>query len=459
MDPNNHQSISLFELNNRIRRVIESGFPELYWIVAEISEIHVNPKSGHAYLELVEKARDKDTLIARARATIWAAAYRSLKAYFETTTGQILTTGIKIRARISVDYHELYQFSLNIRDIDPSYTMGDLARRRREIIRQLEEDGVIDMNREIEFPRVPQRIAIISSPTAAGYGDFINQLDHNTPGYHFYTKLFPAIMQGNEAVSSLLHAFDRISGYLNFFDVVVVIRGGGSKTDLTVFDHYDLGFYAAQFPLPVITGIGHERDDSILDLVAHTRCKTPTAAADLLIDHIGEFEDWIMEQSEAITDLAREMIKSHQQFFDRVLQRMPRQVQQKIELSRRQLVRFGQQALSNSHVILVRGNDQLANFSGQLSKNIRRLITDALRYNDSLDRQLRLYDPAHILKRGYSITYHKGKPLKDSQNVKAGDSVTIRLFRGILNGIIHLPEQPDSSSTLNKNSKDHDNIS
>ncbi|MCX6225448.1 MAG: exodeoxyribonuclease VII large subunit [Bacteroidia bacterium] len=283
------EPLGLFELNRQIRLNIQSGFPEAIWVVAEISDFTVN-RNGHCYLELIEKEPDGDRILARSRATIWASAYRMLRPFFESATGQELMPGIKILVRADVEFHELYSISLNIRDIEPSFTIGDLARKRQMIIRKLEEAGVFDMNKELEMPLVPQKIAIISSPTAAGYGDFNDQLINNPSGYIFYTHLFPAVMQGEETGPSIIGALDVIAGYDHFFDAVVIIRGGGSKLDLSSFDNYDLGLNVAQFPLPVITGIGHEQDDSIIDLVAHTRCKTPTAVAEFLIGRVEEFE-------------------------------------------------------------------------------------------------------------------------------------------------------------------------
>ena len=272
------EAISLLELNSRVKQVLKQQFSETVWVTAEITELQLN-RSGHCYLQLVDKREADDSVLATARATIWAFTFRTLQPYFETTTGRQLGKGMKVMLLVEVVFHELYGYSLNVKDIDPTYTVGDLERKRKEILKQLEQEGIIDMNRELEFPQLPKTIAVISSPTAAGYGDFMNQLEQNAYGFQFQVKLFPAVMQGEQTTASVIAALERIYEYEELFDLVVLIRGGGSQTDLGSFDSYDLAAHVAQFPLPVLSGIGHERDETIVDRVAHLRVKTPTAAA------------------------------------------------------------------------------------------------------------------------------------------------------------------------------------
>ena len=298
----------LSDLQSEIREAIRSNFSRPRWVVAEISDLNEN-FSGHCYLDLVEKDEHSDNLLAKARATIWASAYRMLKPFFETTTGYELTAGIKIMVSATVEYHPVYGLSLNVKDIDPSYTLGDVERRRKEIISRLEKEGVLDMNRDTDLPLVPQKIAIISSKTAAGYEDFLEQLLNNGYGYKFYTKLFPAVMQGEKTESSIIQALEEIFEHESFFDLVVIIRGGGSKSDLASFDSYELAFHVSQFPLPVITGIGHEQDDTIVDLIAHTRLKTPTAVAEFLIDRLASFEATLDEYSEFLIRASQSILK------------------------------------------------------------------------------------------------------------------------------------------------------
>ncbi|MEZ5071922.1 MAG: exodeoxyribonuclease VII large subunit [Bacteroidales bacterium] len=266
--------LRLSQLLDRVRQVLDQGMEGPRWIVAEILELNVN-RSGHCYMELVEKEEGSDVLLARTRATIWASRFGMLRPFFESATGSPLRSGIKILCKASVSFHSQYGFSLSVTDLDPSYTLGDLARKKQEVIRKLREEGVYDMNRDLPFPRVPQRIAVISSDTAAGYGDFMDSLVTNGPGFAFASTLFPAQMQGDGAVESIRQAFDRIFESVRNFDLVVLLRGGGSKADLECFNAYELAYYITQFPLPVCTGIGHERDESVADLVAARALKPP----------------------------------------------------------------------------------------------------------------------------------------------------------------------------------------
>ena len=286
------QKFTLFELNEQIKDTLCEAFPSTVWVVAEVSELKEN-RSGHCYLELVEKVENE--IIARSRATIWSYTYRMLKPYFETTTGQFFSHGIKVLVQVTVEYHPAFGLSLNIKDIDPTYTVGDMALQRKEIIARLQNEGIFDMNRELQLPLVPQKIAVISSKTAAGYQDFVHQLNSNAHGFIFYTQIFEAWMQGTGAVKSIIGALERIYQYEDFFDAVAIIRGGGATADLSCFDNYELAFNLVQFPLPVITGIGHEKDDTIIDLVAHTRMKTPTAVAEFFINGVERFYDRLLD--------------------------------------------------------------------------------------------------------------------------------------------------------------------
>ncbi|NOQ28419.1 MAG: exodeoxyribonuclease VII large subunit, partial [Bacteroidales bacterium] len=264
------QKFTLLELNKDIQEKIKLNYSNAVWVIAEISELNVN-RNGHCYLELIEKDIITDNIISKSRATIWAFTYRMLNPYFENATGHKLSSGIKILVQANVEFHELYGLSLNITDIDPNYTLGDLAQKKAEILKKLEEEGVLHMNKEISLSSIPQKIAIISSDTAAGYQDFINQLTNNSFKYKFYTKLFPAVMQGLQAENSIINSLEKIYEYEDFFDAVVIIRGGGSQSDLSCFNNYLLSANIAQFPLPVLTGIGHDKDESIVDLVAHKK--------------------------------------------------------------------------------------------------------------------------------------------------------------------------------------------
>lgn len=399
--------LGLFELNRQIRQRIQSGFPEPVWVVAEISDFSVN-RNGHCYLELIEKEAEGDKILARSRATIWASAYRMLRPFFESATGQELMPGIKILVRADIEFHELYSISLNIRDIEPSFTLGDLARKRQLIIRKLQESGVFDMNQELQMPMVPQKIAVISSPTAAGYGDFDDQLKKNQSGYIFYTHLFPAVMQGEETGPTIIAALDTIAGYGSFFDAVVIIRGGGSKLDLSSFDNFELGLNIAQFPLPVITGIGHEQDDSIVDMVAHTRCKTPTAVAELLIDRVKEFETRLDDAVESTVNIVQSWLADEKSSVSHIMEGLRVRIRGFTGYRSLVLTQLLFRSKSSvTHYFRIR-KDKLARFE-QVSV---------------------LKDPLNILKMGYSITFKNGKLVKSVTQVSPGDELTTQLTDG-----------------------------
>ena len=407
------QALSLHELNGLVKRSIRSCLPDTYWIQAELSDVRTN-YSGHCYLEFVQKDASGNNLIAKARGTIWSNIFKMLKPYFEQETGQAFTSGIKVLVEVSVEFHELYGYSLTVLDIDPTYTVGDMERKRREILRQLEEEGVIDLNKELEMPILPQRVAVISSATAAGYGDFCNQLANNPRGYGFRTELFSAIMQGERVEESIIAALDAIYERMEEFDVVVIIRGGGATSDLSGFDTYELAANCAQFPLPIITGIGHERDDTVLDKVAHTRVKTPTAAAEYLIARMDKCADALDEMSARLTESVRRLLLWEHQRMERLKQRIPSAVYKR---------------LGDAKYRLFSAQRDLQMASRQfLSVKKHRLELLQQRLNDAL--------PEKQLARGYSITLKDGRALKDASALKEGDMVTTLLHHGKVESVV-----------------------
>ena len=298
-DADEIRPLRLSELNNLVRGVLEQTLDEAYWIVAEVSEMRV-AANGHCYLEFVEKDASGTKFIAKARANIWRSTYDLLAPWFEQSTGHRLQAGLKVLVRVTATFHEVYGFSLNVIDIDPNYTLGDMERRRREILAQLREDGVLTLNKELELLRLTKRIAVISAATAAGYGDFCRQLEQS--GFLFTTKLFPAAMQGEKVEESVINALDTVANEQADWDAVVIIRGGGAVSELSCFDSYLLAANVAQFPLPVLTGIGHERDDTVTDCVAHCKFKTPTAVAAFLIERRKDEWDLFSELSERLQE-------------------------------------------------------------------------------------------------------------------------------------------------------------
>ena len=468
-----NERLKLSELNGLVKKAVSEAFTAPVWVIGEISELKTN-RSGHCYLNLIEKEENGDAIVAQARATIWSYTFRMLRPFFESTTGQQLTEGLKVLVSVSVEFHELYGYSLNIRDIDPTYTLGDMARRRREIIARLQSEGVAEMNKELDLPLVPQKIAIISSSTAAGYQDFIDQLTNNPAGYHFDLKLFQAIMQGNQAESSIIGALEKIYLYESFFDAVVIIRGGGSQADLSCFDNYNLAYFITQFPLPVITGIGHEKDDSIVDMVAHTRLKTPTAVAEFLINGVAQFDvhldelknnfvgiitDLIAESkndieqiTRMIAPLTREKISKANNRLNQTIWKLDNSVKVFIQSRKYQLVRkeetvrhefkyFAQLQLRmlERTTRTLSGTLQkiaIAN-QGQLTRKMQRsetlfkgIISNSRHYLELSLQMAKLTDPNKILARGYSITTYKGRALKDVNMLDNLELIETRLFNG-----------------------------
>ena len=407
------QALSLYELNGLIKRSIRSCMPDTYWVQAELSDVRSN-YSGHCYLEFVQKDVVGNNLIAKARGTIWSNIYKMLKPYFEQETGQAFVSGIKVLVQVSVEFHELYGYSLTVLDIDPTYTVGDMARKRREILRQLEEEGVINLNKELEMPMLPQRIAVISSATAAGYGDFCNQLQNNPRGYGFHTELFPAIMQGERVEESVLVALDAINARMEEFDAVVIIRGGGATSDLSGFDTYLLAASCAQFPLPVITGIGHERDDTVIDMVAHTRVKTPTAAAEYLIACMDKVADKLDDLACRLQSGVRKRLLWEHRRMDSLKQRIPNAVYKRISDAKYELF-VAQRTLASAS-------------KSFLTSKTHRLELLQQRLNDAL--------PEKQLARGYSITLKDGKVVKDASALKEGERLITVLHQGRIESVI-----------------------
>ncbi len=445
------EPVSLSELNLRIRETIRNAFPEQYRVIAEIHEMNIN-RSGHCYLELIEKDPVNDRIIARARGTIWARTFRMLKPYFETTTGYDFGAGIKVMLIVRPEFHELYGFSLNITDIDPTYTLGDQQRKKLEIIRRLEKEGVVNMNKELGMPFIPQTIAVISSATAAGYQDFMNQLMNNPCGYKFYPCLFHAMMQGDRAEQSVIKALDRIFEWADFFDVVVIIRGGGSKTDLSCFDTYGIAFHIAQFPLPVITGIGHEKDESIADMIAHTAVKTPTAAAEFLIDRAFGFErdlnglfdrlagkvNQVLHRENNLVSMriqrfissSRNALRSHDAMLGRLSARTGKSAKHLLNGEMQKISSHPGRLLSAARHSFRIGRIELENKIKKLESQSRYRIEKEQSKLQMMDKIARQMDPEKILKLGYSITTSKGKLIRDSGMLARGDGIHTRYYKG-----------------------------
>ena len=399
-------SLTLSQLNTMIGREMKNAFPAIYRVIAETSDVRIN--NGHCYLELVEKNPNGSGLIAKARGYIWANTFAMLKPYFEQVTGRIFTSGLKILISVSVDFHPVYGYGLNICDIEPSYTLGDLQARRQAILRQLEEEGILTLNQELEMPLLPQRIAVISSATAAGYEDFRRHLTDNRQRFVFYPHLFPAVMQGEQTESSIISALDKVFKYKDLFDAVVIIRGGGATSDLAAFDSYELAANCAQFPLPIITGIGHERDDTVLDFVAFHRVKTPTAVADFLIEQteetasaLSDCRESIQENTLAVLDTYNEKLNTTASHLLLYVRSLLEEKQSGLELLRLK--------------IEVRTLQRLANHKSRLNEK---------------ESFFKISSPEYILAKGYSITLKNGKAVKSAKELSHNDMIETVLAEG-----------------------------
>ena len=436
------QTLSLLELNQLLAEVIEVGMPREYWVEAEISELR--EVRGHCYIDLIEKAEGTNTPVARASAKCWANTWSTVGPLFEKVTGQRLHTGMKVLMLVGANFHPAYGFSWIISDIDPTYTLGDMARKRQAIIDQLKREGVFDMQKELEMPLFCQHIAVISSANAAGYGDFVNQLESNAYGFKFHTQLFPATMQGEGVEQSIIDALNKIYASMSSphpstfnpppstFDCVVIIRGGGATSDLSGFDTLALAENVAQFPLPVITGIGHERDESVLDMISHTRVKTPTAAAAFLIENLKRVWDYLQDAQTMLAANAKQRMETEQMRLMRASEKIPslfslvrEKEEHRLDRVLQKIINAAQQGVSNnSHKIDIMEGNMLPLASRLLMEQKHRL--------QMLEQRALALDPVLLLKRGYSITTHNGIVVRDASQLKPGDVLETRVEKGIV---------------------------
>lgn len=454
---NSKNQFSLFELNTLIKEVIAKSLPDSYWVVAEISEVNEH-SSGHCYLELIQKDEATDSLKAKARANIWSYTYRMLKPYFETMTNRPLSRGMSILVNAQIVFHELYGYSLNIIDIEPSFTLGDIELKRRETIGKLIADGVMEMNKELDLDLLPKRIAVISSPSAAGLQDFTNQLDHNQFGYIFKYELFPSVMQGDDAELSITNSLNKIFDKRENYDVVAIVRGGGAQADLACFDSYLLSSNIAQFPLPVLTGIGHDKDVSVADMVAYKSLKTPTAVAEFLISKFINAEELAVDLANRMQISMDEIINSKQDKLNNTQLKLQYLSSNSISVAKLSLTNITKtipllsKQLINIQIDLIQAKQTKALITLNSKLNIQKsllnshisklnqqiphkLNNEQNRYN-YLFRITQNLDPLIILERGYSITYYNGKVLKNNETVKIGDEIKTILNKGTIIGNI-----------------------
>ncbi len=444
----NYNHISLSKLNGMIRESIEMSFSNEIWLIAEIAEMRI-AGAGHCYLDLVEKKDGR--ILARMRANIWKFQYERIATNFFASTGNTLQKGLKVLLSVSVSFHEQYGVSLVVKNIDPSYSLGDLERRKKEIIKKLTEQGLLNKNRALDLELVPKRIAVVSSETAAGYGDFINQLKTNPKRYCFEPELFQTIMQGENTAVSVIESLSQIAE--QSFDCVVIIRGGGASLDLAGFDDFELGKTIANYPLPVITGIGHERDETIPDLVAHTGLKTPTAVAEFLIEKMSDFEEYYIGLREALIYFSREQITQCKITLRNLSHVTKTETQRGLEMNRKRLIEIKSDLPRISDAFLKRKQKNLISSFQSISvfkgKSINQQYKKLLRFQSILEsssRQfmkkeeghlklientIKLIDPVGVLKRGYALILKDGNVVKSTSNLTIGSEVEIKLKDGV----------------------------
>lgn len=402
-----NEVLTLFELNSLVHEVIEDNFDEQYWVVGELSDVSTPAFGGHFYGELVQKDEESDRIVARARITCWARNYNMIRLRFQKEAGETLRKGLQVKLLVEVNFHEQYGYSLNVVDIDSTFTLGDLAKRRREILQQLEKDGILHDNQSLPLPRLLKRIAVISSATAAGYGDFCHQLEENDYGFHFDVQLFPAVMQGEQVPESIIAALEEIREEPPF-DLVVIIRGGGASSDLSDFDSYELAACIALYPLPVLTGIGHERDETVLDYVAHTKVKTPTAAAAFIIEHQAEEAALLDDLYQRITHSAKEQIQREKQRLEHQRAVLP-------------LLFMG---------FYQKGENKLVLLSQRLSSSVKQSFEREKHSLQLMQQRLNSLDPRLLLKRGYTITTCGGKLVRSIEGLAEGEVLTTQTEKG-----------------------------
>ena len=431
-------SLSLYQLNQLIKESLRQVIPTIIWLRAEIHNITTN-YSGHCYLDLIEKGEHNDQIIAKQRATIWASTYRLLAHKFYSATGGTLQAGMNILVEVSVEFHELYGMSLNVRDIDPTYTLGELQRRRLEIIQRLKNRGLIDKNKQLPMPRLVQRIAVISSPTAAGYADFVHQLQNNPHGFAYSITLFPAIMQGPQTEESILSALDKI---INFqfstfnFQLVVIIRGGGATSDLQAFDSEALAERCANFPLPIITGIGHLRDETILDLVAHKNLKTPTAVAEYIISHTLELDMDLLALGDRIQKSVILRLEQEKNLLTSLSASIPQYALRLLASSDSKLISLQHRIELKTADFIAKNRLLLDRKSDQLSALVNQQLQQQQNNLKLIETKLQLLDPQQLLKKGYSFTTHNGKLVTSITQLTPGDTITTTLADGTIDSIV-----------------------
>lgn len=414
---------SISELNRLIQQALEAELDPVIWVIGEIADFR-KASQGHAYFELVEKSGT--TVQAKIRANLWSYGYRAIAGRFESVTGTSIKNGMKVLAQVAVNFHPVYGLSVNIKDIDPSFSLGERARLRQETIERLTKEGLLRLNARHILPSVLQKIAIISSPTAAGYGDFVNQLENNAYQYQVYHKLFPATMQGNEAVRSIIQSLEQIDAIKDELGIeaVVIIRGGGAQLDLDCFDDYQLAAKIASYNLPVLTGIGHERDESIADLTAHTKLKTPTAVAEFILASFREYEENLGLALTRLDRATRQQIKEQETKLQQLSNQIRSRAETRLKLESEKLNSTAHRIRAYSSSMIQLEERNIVSIEKSLHRAFSAFIQtqqDALLSKELMMKQL---DPAATFARGYTRSEVNGKPVTESEAIIGDELIT-----------------------------------
>ncbi|MDE6296196.1 MAG: exodeoxyribonuclease VII large subunit [Muribaculaceae bacterium] len=431
----NNTPISLLEYTRNIRNVL-SAHPGVHgvWVVAEISDVNRHP-SGHCYMELLQKD-ERGVTVAKMRATIWKFILPKLEKKFQAVTARRFDNGMKLMLRLEANMHEVYSISANVLDIDPSYTMGDMERIRREILANLSKEGILNLNKEKPIPLAPQRIAVISAAGAAGYGDFVNQLSSTPEQFAFYPLLFPATLQGNDTSASVRYALQRIEMSIDFWDVVIIIRGGGATTDLNGFDDYLLAKAVATFPIPVIVGIGHERDRTVLDEIACVRCKTPTAVAAYIIDAMRNAENIADNLVNNGLNAVRQRLSAQHELLARAETIIPELPLRRLNTEKLRLDSAMQQVVMTATGMTANAMQRLKLIPDIIRNAVGERLRNASERLEALEKMTNILSPANTLARGYSISRVNGRALRNAGQLKPGDVITTQLHDGTLQSTV-----------------------
>ncbi|MCR5819380.1 MAG: exodeoxyribonuclease VII large subunit [Bacteroidaceae bacterium] len=432
--------LSLFELNNLVRSVLESTLQPSYWVKAELAEARV-ASNGHFYCEFVQKNPDTNTFLARARGVMWSRTYNILAPLFERATGEHLRAGLNILVEVEPEFHEAYGYSLKVVDIDPSFTMGDMARRRKEILDRLAADGILEDNKTLPLPLLMKNIAVISSASAAGYGDFCNQLSSNPYGLHFNIQLFPASMQGENVPQSIMHALEKIANQCyadgQAWHCVVIIRGGGATSDLADYEDFNLAAAVAQMPVPVIVGIGHERDETVLDFVANTRVKTPTAAAAFIIEHGAQELAELQALADSLRSAASQLITQQHNELESIAKLLPHIHALLHEQQTRQLEALAVHVASATQRCLWTSAQDLEKIRTAISQALTTKIQKEKFWLQSMAQSIDSFNPEVLLKRGYTLTcLPDGQLVRSVADLHSGDRITTIFADGTATGIV-----------------------